>query len=151
MNQADGSILKDRRALKDRRVLKDRRKQPSPALSYLKLWWQGRAFRKEVAHQRSGYVDLYSAGLLLLIFLIIGLDILDSLFAKMVLNLRGWEIHPIARTVIEIYRDRFWLSKVAILSIPLILLCIHSRFRLAMSVILAICFIKIGFLLYQFI
>lgn len=150
MNQADGSVLKDRRILKDRRVLKDRRKQPSPTLSYLKLWWQRRTFRKEVAYQRSGYVDLYSGGLLLLIFLIVGLDILDSLSVKMVLDLRGWEIHPIARTVIEIYRDRFWVSKVAILSIPLILLCIHSRFRLAMSVILAICLIKIGFLLYQF-
>jgi hypothetical protein len=81
--------------------------------------------------------------------LIVGLDILDSLFTKMFLDLRGWEFNPIVRAVIEIYSDRFWISKVAILSIPLILLCIHSKFRLAMSVILAICFIKIGVLLYQ--
>jgi hypothetical protein len=87
--------------------------------------------------------------LLFLIILILGLDILDSLFTKMVLDLKGWELNPIVRAVIDLYRDRFWVSKVAILSIPLILLCVHSKFRLAMSVILAICFIKIGILLYQ--
>ena len=149
MNQVDGRILEDRRILNDRRILKDRRKQPTPGVSQFMLWWQRRTLRKERDRKRSGYVDLYGAGLLFLIILIVGLDILDSLFTKMVLDLGGWEFNPIVRAVIEIYRDRFWISKVAILSIPLILLCIRSRFRLAMSVILAICFIKIGVLLYQ--
>ena len=137
MNQVDG------------RILKDRRKQPTPALSQIMLWWRRGTFRREVDREKSGYVDPYSAGLLFLIILIVGLDILDSLFTMMVLDLGGWEIIPIVRSVIEIYRDRFWVWKVAIVSIPLILLCIHSKFRLAMSVILAICVIKISVLLYQ--
>jgi hypothetical protein len=149
LNQVDGRVFKDRRGLKDRRVLQDRRKPPTPASSQFKFWWQRKTLRSEVDRKKSGYVDLYSGGLLFLIILILGLDILDSLFTKMVLDLKGWELNPIVRAVIELYRDRFWVSKVAILSIPLILLCVHSKFRLAMSVILAICFIKIGVLLYQ--
>ena len=149
MNQIDGRILKDRRILKERRVLKNRRKEPTPALNQLMVWWQRITLRSEADRKRSGYVDPYSGGLLFLIILILGLDILDSLFTKMILDLRGLELNPIVRAVIEIYRERFWASKVAILSIPLILLCIHSKFKLAMSVILGICFIKIGVLLYQ--
>lgn len=149
LNQADGRILKERRILKDRRVLRNRRRQPTSALSQLLLRWQKRTLRRDADRKRSSDVDLYSAGLLFLIILIVGSDILDSLFTKMLLDLIGWEINPIVRSVIELYGDRFWVSKVAILSIPLLLLCMHSRFRLAMSVILAICFIKIGVLLYQ--
>jgi hypothetical protein len=139
----------DRRIVKDRRILKDRRKQPTPALSQFMLWWQRGAFRKKVDREKSGYVDLYSAGLLFLIILVVGLDILDSLITMMVLDLGGWGINPIVRSVIEIYRDKFWVSKFAIVSIPLILLCIHSKFRLAMPVILSICVIKVFVLLYQ--
>jgi hypothetical protein len=138
----------DRRILKDRRTLKDRRKQPTSALSQSMLWWQRRAFRREADREKSGFVDLYSAGLLFLIILIVGLDILDSLFTMMALDLGGWGINPIVRSVIEIYRDKFWVSKFAIVSIPLILLCIHSKFRLAMPVILSICIIKVLVLLY---
>jgi hypothetical protein len=139
----------ERRVLKDRRILKDRRKQPAPALSQLMLWWQRRSFRREVDRDKSGFVDLYSAGLLFLIIMIVGLDILDSLLTMMAQDLGGWGINPIVRSVVEIYRDKFWVSKFAIVSIPLILLCIHSKFRLAMPVILSICIIKVFVLLHQ--
>ncbi len=149
LNQADRRVLKDRRALRDRRTFEDRRKQPSPASSRFMLWWQRRTLQREVDLEKTGYIDPYSVGLLFLIILIVGLDILDSLFTMMVLDWGRWEVHPMVRSVAEIYRDRFWVSKVAIISIPLILLCIHSKFRLAMSVIFGICAIKIGVLLYQ--
>jgi len=88
--------------------------------------------------------------LLSLIILIVGLDILDSLVTTMALDLGKWGINPVVRSVIEIYRDMFWASKFAIVSIPLILLCIRSKFRLAMPVILSICVIKVFVLLYHF-
>lgn len=149
MNQADGSVFKDRRILKDRRVLKDRRKQSPPASSPFKFWWQKTTPRREVDRKKSGYVDLYSGALLFLVLLILGLDVLDSLIPRSLLDLSGWEGNPILRTVIEFYRDRFWVSKVAFFSIPLVLLGLHSKFRLAMSVILGICLIKMAVLLYQ--
>lgn len=133
----------------DRRILKDRRIQPTPALSQFTLWGRRKTLRREVDQEKSGYVDLYGAGLLFLIILIVGLNILDSLFTMMILDLGGWEVNPIVRSVIEIYRDRFWVWKFAIVSVPLILLCIHSKFRLAMTAILGLCVIKIAVLLYQ--
>lgn len=141
----------ERRVLKDRRTLKDRRKQSLPALSQFILWWQGRASRSEVGREEGGHIDLFSAGLLFLIILIVGLDILDSLVTTMVLDLGKWGINPVVRSLIEIYRDMFWASKFTIVSIPLILLCIRSKFRLAMPVILSICVIKVFVLVYQFI
>jgi hypothetical protein len=149
LNELDRRILKDRRIFKDRRVLKDRRKQPTPALSQFMVWGQRGTFRREVDRKKSGYGNLFSTGLLFLLIFIVGLDILDSLSTIMVVDLRGWEINHIVRSVIQIYSDRVWVWKVTIVSIPLILLCIHSKFRLAMPVILSICVIKIGVLLYQ--
>ena len=140
----------DRRVLKDRRTLRDRRKQAPPALSQFILWWQRRASRSEVGREEPGHIDLFSAGLIFLIILIVGLDILDSLVSTMALDLGKWGINPVVRSVIEIYRDMVWVSKFAMVSIPLILLCIRSKFRLAMPVILSICIIKVFVLLYQF-
>ena len=89
--------------------------------------------------------------MIFLIILIVGLDILDSLVATTALDLAKWGINPVVRSVIDIYRDVFWVLKFAIVSIPLILLCIRSKFRLAMPVILGICIIKVFVLVYQFI
>ena len=139
----------DRRVLKDRRTLKDRRRQAPPALSQFMLWWQRKASRSEVGREEAGHIDLLSAGLIFLIILIVGLDILDSLVATTALDLAKWGINPVVRSVIDIYRDVFWVLKFAIVSIPLILLCIHSKFRLVMPVILSVCVIKVFVLLYQ--
>jgi len=104
----------------------------------------------ELNREKGGYVDIYSAGLLFLIVLIVGLNIFDSLFTMMILDLGTWDINLTLRSVIELYGDKFWVWKFAIVSVPLILLCIHSKFRLAMTAILGVCTIKIAVLLYQF-
>jgi Domain of unknown function (DUF5658) len=133
----------------DRRVLKDRRKQPTPGLSTFTLWGQRRAFRREEDKKRGGYVDRYSSGLLFLLISVVGLNVLDALFTMMILEDGGWEVNPVVRSVILVYGDGFWVWKFAIVSVPLILLCLHSRFRLVIPIILGIGSISIIVILYQ--
>ena len=133
----------------DRRILKDRRKQPTPALSRFTLWGRRKAFRRKEDQERGGYVDRYSSGLLFLIILVAGLSVLDSLFTMMILDDGGWEVNPVVRSVIQLYGDRFWVWKFSIVSFPLILLCLHSKFRLVIPIILGISAINIIVILFQ--
>ncbi len=133
----------------DLRTLKDRRKQPTPAISRFTLWGRRKAFRRREDQERGGYVDRYHSGLLILLTLTVGLTVLDALFTMMILDDGGWEVNPVVRSVIELYQDRFWIWKFAIVSIPLTLLCIHSKFRSVMPVIFGITAINVLVILYQ--
>jgi len=133
----------------DTRILKDRRMQPAPTLNRFTLWGQRRAFRRREDQEIGGYVDQYSSGLLILLILPVGLTILDALFTMMILNDGGWEINPFVRSAIRLFGDRFWVWKFAIVSIPLILLCLHSRFRWVVPVLVVIASINVVVILYQ--
>jgi len=67
----------------------------------------------------------------------------------MILDGGGWEINPVARSVIQLYGDGFWVWKFAIVSVPLILFCLHSKFGQVRTIILGISAIYIGIVLYQ--
>ena len=133
----------------ERRILQDRRKQSTPALSRFTLWGRRRAFRREEDKKRGGYVDRYGSGLLFLLVLVVGLNVLDALFTMMILDDAGWEINPIVRSVIQLYGDRFLVWKFAIVTLPLILLCIHNKFRMVMPILWGITIIYIGAILHQ--
>jgi len=133
----------------DRRILKDRRKKTTYGLSRYSLWGRRRTFRRKEDQNRGGYVDLYSSGLLFLLILVAGLNVLDALFTMMILDDGGWEINPVVRSVIQLYGNGFWIWKFTIVSISLILLCLHSKFRLVIPVILGITAISISVILYQ--
>jgi hypothetical protein len=94
-------------------------------------------------------VDRYSSGLLFLLISVVGLNVLDALFTMMILEDGGWEVNPVVRSVIQLHGDRFWIWKFAMASISLILLCLHSRFRLVIPIILGIGSISIIVILYQ--
>ncbi len=133
----------------DRRILKDRRKKTTYGLSRYSLWGRRRTFRRKEDQNRGGYVDLYSSGLLFLLILVAGLNVLDALFTMMILDDGGWEINPVVRSVIQLYGNGFWIWKFTIVSISLILLCLHSKFRLVIPAILGITAISIIAILYQ--
>ena len=113
------------------RILNDRRKKPTPALSRFALGGRRRNFRRKEDQKRGGYVDHYGSGLLFPIVLIAGLNILDALFTMIILEDGGLEINPFVHSAIQIYGDRFWIWKFAMVSFSLILLCLHNKFRLA--------------------
>jgi hypothetical protein len=133
----------------DRRILKDRRKEPTLALSRFAIKGQRGSFRRKEDQERGGYVDRYGSGLFFLIVLIVGLNVVDALLTMVVLDEGGWEINPIVRSAIQIYGDKFWIWKFAIVSVPLILLCLHSKFRLATPVILGVGVIYVATILFQ--
>jgi len=133
----------------NRRMFKERRKQRSPALSKFTFLGRRRTFRRKEDQQRGGYVDHYDSGLLFILRMVLGLNILDACFTMMILENGGWEINPVVRSVIELYGNRFWVWKYAIVSFPLVLLCLHSKFRLVIPIILGITAINIVVILYQ--
>ncbi len=133
----------------DKRVLKDRRNQPTPGLSRFTLWGRRKSFRRKEDQDRGGYIDHFHPVLLLLLTLVVGLTVLDALFTMMILDDGGREINPIVDSVIQLYGDKFWVWKFIIVSISLILLCIHSKFRLVMPVILGVAIINAMLILYE--
>ena len=94
-------------------------------------------------------MDRYGSGLLFLIVLISGLNILDALFTMMILEDGGLEINPIVHFAIQIYGDRFWVWKFAMVSFFLILLCLHNKFRLAKPAMVGISVVYMTVVLFQ--
>ncbi len=84
-----------------------------------------------------------------MVVLIIGLNVVDTLFTMMVLELKGWELNPVVQAVIAIHGDKFWIWKFLIVSISLILLCLHSKFRFVKTILWGICVVYIAVVLYQ--
>jgi hypothetical protein len=123
--------------------------QPTPGLSRFTFYGQRRTFRRKDEQGKGGYVDQYHFGLLPLLILPIGLTILDALFTMMILDDGGWEFNPVVRSSIQLFGDGFWVWKFAIVSIPLILLCLHSKFRLVVPALKIITAINIVVVSYQ--
>jgi hypothetical protein len=133
----------------NKRMLKERRKKPTPALSRFTLWGQRTTFRRKEDRATGGYVDRYHSGLLFILTMFVGLNILDAWFTMIILEDGGCEINPIVYSVITLYGDRFWVWKFCIVSIPLVLLCLHNKFKWGMQCILATSFVYIIVILYQ--
>lgn len=94
-------------------------------------------------------MDRYGPGLLSLVVLILVLNVLDACLTMIILDNGGWEINPIVRSVIQLYGDRFWVWKFITVSIPLILLCLHSKFRLIMPVLFGIGTVYLSVVIFQ--
>jgi hypothetical protein len=133
----------------DRRILKDRRRRPTQGLSKFILRGQRTSFRRDEDRGAGGYVDRYGPGLLFLLVLILGLNVLDAFLTMMILEDGGWEMNPVVDFAIQLYGDQFWVWKFVTVSLPLILLCLHSKFRLVMHVLLGISAVYISVILFQ--
>jgi hypothetical protein len=133
----------------EQRELSDRRKQPTPGLSRFSFFGRRKAFRREGDRQKGGYIDRYSTGLFSLLLLIVGLNLLDAFLTIMILDRGGREVNPFVRSAIELFGERFWAWKFTLVSIVLILLCLHSKFKPVKTVIVTTGFIYASVVLYQ--
>jgi hypothetical protein len=133
----------------DQRIRQDRRRQPTPGLSRYTFFGRRRRFRRKSDQEKGGYIDRYSSKLFFFLILILGLNVLDVLLTVMILDSKGWEWNPIVRSVIEAHGDRFWIWKFAIVSVSLILLCLHTKFKPVRTIIVALCSIYLLVILYQ--
>ncbi len=133
----------------DRRTIKDRRQKPTPLLSKYTLWGRRRSFRRKEDRERGGYVDRYHPGILFLLILVAGLNILDAFFTLIILDHGGWELNPVVYSVINILGDNFWIWKFGLVSLSLVLLCLHSKFKVVKILIFFITTIYLGVLFYH--
>jgi len=133
----------------DKRVQKDRRRQATPGFSRFVFFGRRKTFRRKEDKQRGGYVDRYSSALFFFLVLILGLNILDALFTTIILDRGGVELNPVVRSVITLYGDRFWVWKFGIVSLSVVLLCIHSKFASAKAILLGINIIYLAVILHQ--
>ncbi len=132
-----------------KRIQKDRRSQPTPGLSRYTLFGRRERLRRRIDQEKGGYVDRYSSGLFIILVSIIGLNVLDALLTMMILEVGGWELNPIVQSVMDLSGEKFWVWKFAIVSLSMVLLCLHSRFKRVMVVCIGSGFIYLVVILYQ--
>jgi hypothetical protein len=80
----------------------------------------------------------YSPRLLFFLTLVVGLNVLDSLFTMIILDLGGKEVNPIAYSAFEVYGDHFWIWKFGLVSVGVILLCLCNRLKYLKGVIVGL-------------
>jgi hypothetical protein len=91
----------------------------------------------------------YGAGLVSLVVLVAGLNILDVIFTQMILATGGIECNPVVRSAIDTYGDRFWVWKVAGVSALLVLMCLYSRLKLFRVILAGTALLYIGVISWQ--
>jgi len=133
----------------EKRTLNDRRQKPTPLVSRYTFLGRRKAIRRKSEQGQGGYVDRYSSALLILLVLVVGLNILDSLFTMMILDSKGVEVNPIVGAVIELHGDKFWIWKFGIVSFCLVLLCLHSTFKWTRGAIIVLSSIYLAVVIYQ--
>jgi len=133
----------------DRRISEERRKQPTPAVSQFTFFGRRRNIRREGDRRKTPYVDRYSSSTFFFLVLILALNILDSLFTMMILDVKGREVNPIVRSVMDLYGSNFWVWKFGIVSLCTILLCMHSKVKAVKGIIIVLSSIYLTVVLYQ--
>jgi hypothetical protein len=134
----------------DKRGLKDRRKEPTSRWSWYTFLGRRTIFRRKGDQEKGGYIDRYSPILFFLLVLILGLNILDSLFTMMLLDLGGQEFNPFVRSFIELHGDMFWIWRFVIVSVALILLYLHRGFIMVRRMIITLGLVYLVIVIYQF-
>ncbi|HIG10960.1 MAG: DUF5658 family protein [bacterium] len=115
----------------------DRRGQATPRFSrYSMRGGRRRKVRREEEREGS-FVDLYGAQTLVLIMWVAVLNAADSFFTIHHLQAGGIELNPVAAAMLDTGREGFVLAKAAMISVALLVLCMHKNFLLARLGLLA--------------
>ncbi|OPY06827.1 MAG: hypothetical protein A4E67_01349 [Syntrophaceae bacterium PtaB.Bin038] len=91
----------------------------------------------------------YGVGLVSLVVLVAGLNILDAVFTHLILSMGGAECNPVVRAAIDAYGDRFWVWKVAAVSSLLVLMCLYSRLKLFRAILAGTALLFAGVISWQ--
>jgi hypothetical protein len=74
---------------------------------------------------------------------------MDAFLTMIILDLKGEEVNPVVRSVMDIYGDKFWVWKFVLVSSCLVLLCLHSRLKHVKAIIIMISLIYLSTVAYQ--
>ncbi len=109
----------------------DRRTSPTPRFSWFSLTG-GRRTRVRREEDREGaFVDRYGTRLLLAVSWVALMNVADSFFTLVHLQAGGIEVNPVAQGLLATGRTSFVLWKSTLISLALIVLCMHKNFALA--------------------
>ncbi len=109
----------------------DRRTRTTPRISrYSFLGGRRRGARREDELEGS-FVDLYNPFLMLVIGWVALMNVGDSFFTLFHLQAGGIELNPVAERLLECGRFHFVFWKSLLISIALLVLCVHKNFFLA--------------------
>ncbi len=133
----------------DRRKLQDRREKPTPMLSGYTFFGRRQGFRRESDQRKGGYTDRYSLKLFLFVVSILCLNILDVFLTHTAVRQKGWKLNPMIRSIMGMSGERFWIWKFAIISVALIVLCLHIHFKPAKKIIVVLSSIYFLTILYR--
>lgn len=115
----------------DGRAATDRRKRPTPRLSMWSITGGRRAEPRRGHEVEGSFVDLYRSGLLFAILWIALMNAADSFFTIVHLQAGGQEANPLAGWLLLTGRVSFVLIKSGVISLALLVLCLHKNFHLA--------------------
>jgi hypothetical protein len=134
----------------DNRIHTDRRKTPTPILSRY-AFYHGRrsSFRRREDRLRGGYVDRYGHRLFTVLLWIVVLNIFDAFFTHLILDCGGTELNPVADWAITAFGNHFIVWKLAVIGLGLLVLCLHSKYRIARAAIAMTVVLYSGVVLYQ--
>jgi hypothetical protein len=133
----------------DKRIGKDRRQKPTARWSWYSFFGRRRFFRRKSDQEKDGYLDRYSSIVFFLLVLILGLNIFDSLFTMMILDLGDQEFNPFVRSFLELHGDMFWIWRFVVVSVALVLLYLHRGFMMIRRMVIAIGLIYVVIVVYQ--
>ncbi|MCB9915496.1 MAG: hypothetical protein H6828_10160 [Planctomycetes bacterium] len=109
----------------------DRRRRPTPRFSrYTFFGGRRRRVRREEGRE-GAFVDLYGTGTLLALCWVALMNAADSFFTIYHLQVGGIELNPVAAALLNTGRTGFVLGKAALISVALLVLCLHRNFLLA--------------------
>jgi hypothetical protein len=110
----------------------DRRQRPTSRLSRYSFWggrrWTG---GRRPGENGSVFVDQYSTRVWLLMLWIAVMNAGDTFFTLLHLQSGGIEINPVAAAMLTTGRAGFVCLKSLLISVPLLILCVHKNFPLA--------------------
>jgi len=113
----------------EKRTNLNRRKKPTSILSQHTITGHRCTLRRKEDQEKGGYIDRYGNGLLIWALTLLALNILDAALTQIILARGGYEVNPIMQWLIETCGDHFISWKFAIISVSIIIVCLHSKFQ----------------------
>jgi hypothetical protein len=109
----------------------DRRGRPTPRFSRYTMWGGRRKGGRRTAEAVNTFVDQYSTRMWGLMIWIAAMNAGDSFFTLFHLQGGGIELNPVAELMLETGRVGFVALKSFLITVPLVVLCLHKNFSLA--------------------
>ena len=109
----------------------DRRRRPTPRFSRYTLFGGRRRTGRRGGESTNSFVDQYSARMWGLLVWVALMNAGDSFFTLLHLQGGGIELNPVADAMLGTGRLGFVFLKSFLITVPLVVLCLHKNFPLA--------------------